>query len=127
MPNRRTGRFFTDIWRSASDMRFYGEAAARPFGAALRHLAKVALLLGAVLAAVIVVGLMSFNHAVAWCMDNLPVITVKNGEASADVIQVNASKDRRGICNNGLRVDAENILDAGAGVRHAEGPVGPLP
>ncbi len=87
MPNGRTGRFFTDIWRSASDMRFYGEAAARPFGAALRHLAKVALLLGAVLAAVIVVGLMSFNHAVAWCMDNLPVITVKNGEASADVPQ----------------------------------------
>lgn len=68
-------------------MRFYGEAAALPFGAAFRHLAKVAAVLGVFLAVTLVSAMIAFNHVMAWCGENLPVITIRNGEASADVPQ----------------------------------------
>ncbi len=83
MPNGRTGRFFTDIWRSASDMRFYGEAAARPFGAALRHLAKVALLLGAVLAAQREERTIDEERLTTWMYEHLRVIAIPVADADA--------------------------------------------
>jgi hypothetical protein len=84
---RRFGQFFSDVWRSASDMRFYGEVAALPFWSAFRHLLKVVAALGVVLAVMLVVQLVFLNGVWRWCMDNLPVIAIRNGVASAEVPQ----------------------------------------
>lgn len=102
-------------------MRFYAEVAALPFGAAFRHLAKVAAILGVFLSVTLVAALLAFNHAMAWCMDNLPVITVRNGEASADVPQPRVIE-----CGTGARESFAVIIDTTGAVtaidpRHANG------
>lgn len=84
---RRFGYFFSDVWRSASDLRFYGVVAALPFRVALLHLLKVSLALGSMLAVMLVVQLLFLNGVWRWCADNLPVIRVEHGTARAEVIQ----------------------------------------
>ena len=83
----RLRRFFTDIWKSASDLRFYQEVGALPFGAACRHFLTVAGVFGAILAVMAVVELIFMNNLWLWCRDNLPPVTIRNGEARAEVAQ----------------------------------------
>ncbi len=85
--DRQFGQFFTDMWKSASDFSFYRRVARLPFGLAFRHLLKISLLFGTVLATIAIFQIVFLNGVLVWCRDNLPVITVHNGEASADVKQ----------------------------------------
>jgi hypothetical protein len=84
---RQFGDFFVDIWRSASDFRFYRYVATLPFGIAFRHLLKISLLFATVLAAIMILQVIFFNGVLTWCRDNLPVVNIRDGEASAEVEQ----------------------------------------
>ncbi|MCX6338795.1 MAG: DUF1189 family protein [Candidatus Aureabacteria bacterium] len=94
--NRRFGKFFSDLWKSASDLRFYQEVAALPFGAAFRHLLTVAGFFGTVLAVIAVVQLIFLNNLLLWCRDNLPPVTILDGEARAEVAQPHLVERRVG-------------------------------
>jgi hypothetical protein len=92
----RVRHFFTDLWKSASDLRFYQEVAALPFGAAFRHLLTVAGFFGTILAVIAVVQLIFLNHFWLWCRDNLPPMTIRDGEAHAEVAQPHLVERRIG-------------------------------
>ncbi|MDD5557620.1 MAG: DUF1189 family protein [bacterium] len=76
-----------ELWRSASDLGFYAEVALRPFGPAFRYLLKVTAVCGTVAALVVCLNVYFLNGLWRWCRDNLPVVTVRDGEASAEVAQ----------------------------------------
>jgi hypothetical protein len=84
---RKFGALINDVWRSASDLRFYGEVARMPFGTAFRHLLKVAVVAGTIVSLVIVLGTLFLNDIWRWCREALPVVTIRDGEASAAVAQ----------------------------------------
>lgn len=92
----RMRRFFTDIWKSASDLRFYQEVAALPFGVACRHLLTAVGVFGTVLAVLAVVQLIFLNNLLFWCRDNLPPVTIRDGEAHAEVAQPHLIERRIG-------------------------------
>lgn len=77
----------SDLWRSASDLRFYQEVAALPFGVACRHFLIVTGFFGTILAVLAVAQLVFMNNLWLWCRDNLPPVTISNGEARAEVAQ----------------------------------------
>lgn len=81
------GHFFKDIWRSATDLKFYQEVARLPLRNAFRHLLKVVALFGTIGAIVLVSQIIFLNQVWRWCGDNLPVIVIRNGEATAEVAQ----------------------------------------
>ncbi len=83
----RMRRFLTNIWKSASDLSFYQEVGELPFRAACRHFLTVAGAFSAILAAMAAVELVFMNNLSLWCRDNLPPVTIRNGEARAEVAQ----------------------------------------
>ena len=84
---RQFSHFLSDLWRSASDLRFYQEVAALPFGVVCRHFLMVAVIFGTILAVLVAVQLVFMNNLWLWCRDNLPPVTIKDGEAHAEVTQ----------------------------------------
>jgi len=84
---RKFGRFFSDIWRSATDLRFYQEVAQRPFLVAFRHILKIAGIFGTISAVVMLSLLIFLNGIYRWCGGNLPTIVIQNGVAHAEVLQ----------------------------------------
>jgi hypothetical protein len=83
----KSRHFFSDLWRSASDLGFYQEVAALPFGVVCRHFLMVTGFFGTVLAVLAVVQFVFMNNLWLWCRDNLPPVTIRDGEAHAEVAQ----------------------------------------
>lgn len=84
---RPVGQFFNDCWKSISDFRFYSYVAKQPFGAAIRHFLKMTVLVGTICSILMVTQMIFMNRFLTWCRDNLPEITISEGNAAADVPQ----------------------------------------
>ena len=91
----RPGGFFHDVWKSASDFRFYRSVAGLPFGSAFMHLVKIAIGMGTVLSVLLVIEMLTVNPLLVWFRDNIPPIRIRNGVASTDVEQPFVAERRR--------------------------------